>query len=350
MITQRHVIDCLESQGFAWGTLPLQNGASLVVSARGGRVLGPFLAPGSGSVYWINPAFARPTDFAALLARGDGNLGGERLWLTPEVQYNVHDRYDFGTYALPPQLDPGTYTLDQPRPNEWRLAQEVTLDTFNTASGAKSLQIEIIVHPVEDPLRTCAAHQDLTRDVLFAGYEQIVSLAERTHDAIMSEAWNLIQVNPGGVALIPASPAVQWTDYYEPAAEMQSVLPHHVEVRITGDRRFKLGYKAAHTFGRIGYYQLLPDGGACLIVRSFFNNPSAPYIEEAGSVPGGWGDSIHLYNDDGALGGFGELEVHGQAIGGLTGRRASRDQFVVWLYAGPAERIRVLIPHLLGIG
>jgi hypothetical protein len=84
-------------------------------------------------------------------------------------------------------------------------------------------------------------------------------------------------------------------------------------------------------------------------VRSFFNNPSAPYAEEPSHSPGRRGHSIHIYNDDGNLGGFGELECNAQTIGGATGRSSSTDQVVLWLYVGSSNKVKEIALHLLGI-
>lgn len=349
-ITYSQVIRALDENRAAYGLLPLQNNVSLVITRRGGRVLGPFLSPASESLFWINPAFASPEAFRAFLAAGGTNLGGERLWITPEIQYHVQDRTRMGdTYILPPEIDPGHYTLEQTRPDEWRLEQNMRLEAYNTASGIKELHLQVTIHPAADPLRYTTHYAELLDGITFAGYEQVVKLSETKRDAIMSEAWNLIQINPGGDILIPASPHTGWRDYYEPAENGQEIHADHIRVHITGQRRYKLGYQAVHTFGRLAYFNTLDGDQAYLIVRNFFNNPSAPYIEEAASAPWTWGDAIHIYNDSGSLGGFGELEVHGQTIGGETRRSASQDQMVLWFYAGPTIQIHKLIPHLLGI-
>jgi len=56
-----------------------------------------------------------------------------------------------------------------------------------------------------------------------------------------------------------------------------------------------------------------------------------------------------VYNDSGALGGFGELECNGMTIGGETGRSTSTDVMTLWLYAGPEQKILQIIRNLLGI-
>ena len=74
-ITYRQVIDRLEGNDLPYGTLTLQNGVTIVVSQRGGRIFGPFLAqddgPNSESIFWINDVFADPDAFQEFLDSGD---------------------------------------------------------------------------------------------------------------------------------------------------------------------------------------------------------------------------------------------------------------------------------------
>jgi hypothetical protein len=247
-------------------------------------------------------------------------------------------------------VDPGAYVLEQPGPDRWHLALDATLEAYNLASGQKELHLERLIQRAEDPLRHVTGYHALIDGVRFAGYEQVVSLSEFKSDEIMSEAWSLIQLKPGGELLIPASPYVEYTDYYEPIdPSLQTIYPDHVRLKITGDRQYKVAYKAAHVFGRLGYLNRLDDGLAYLIVRNYFNNPSVPYAEEPAHSPGCRGHSIHVYNDNGMFGGFGELECNAQTIGGDTGRSASTDQMVLWLYVGPMAKIADIGLHLLGI-
>ena len=349
-ITDRQIIARLEENDLSYGVLALQNDVFIIISQRGGRVFGPFLAQDSEGLFWINDAFADSDSFKEFLASGNWNLGGERMWIAPEIQYSVRDRDDFwGSIFWSPQVDPGNYTLEHRQPDRWSLSQDMTLEAYNLASGRKDLHLERLIRPVEDPLRNLSDYQDLTDGVLFAGYEQAVSLSEGKLDDIMSEAWCLAQLNPGGVLVIPASPCVEFVDYYTPVGDLQTIHPDHVRLQITGRNQYKVGYKAAHVFGRLGYSNTLDDGRTYLIVRNFFNNPSVPYAEEPAHLPGWRGYSIHVYNDSGDFGGFGELECNAQTIGGETGRSSGTDQLVMWLYVGTDEKVREIALHLLGI-
>jgi hypothetical protein len=349
-ITRRQIADRLGENQLDYAILPLQNGLSILIAQPGARIFGPFLTPESESLNWVNGAFASAAEFQACLARGEWNLGGERLWIAPEVQFNVRNRADFwNTLHVPPAMDPGCYQIYRDSPHQLRMEQELDLPAYNLATGLKRLQIQSVVQPVDNPLRQLGTAAGLMEGVTYAGYQQQISVRERTHDTIPAEAWNLLALNPGGTLWIPVLPLVEYSDYFEPVDEThQRIEAGCVRLRISGQRRFKVGYKAAHVYGRAGYLNRMADGGGYLLVRHFTNNPSATYAEEPPHRPGCNGHSLHVYNDGGAFGGFGELECNGQGIGGATGRTASSDTFTLWVFAGAVDGLKVIAGHLLG--
>ena len=351
-VTVQQVINRYQENRFDYATLALQNGASVIVSQRGGRIFGPFFSEDDACSCWINDAFAERDAFGRFLASDDDwNLGGERVYIAPESQYYVRDRADlWGSYFLPEVVDPGRYALNQPQPDLCILDQEMVLEALNIATGQKELRLKRVIQPAENPLRYLSGFQDLMLGVAYAGYQETITLAERRLDCIMSQVWSILQINSGGIVLIPSSPRVEVTEYQGVADESVHIIhPHYVELKITGDREYKFGYRAIHVFGRLGYLNELDDGRASLIVRSFFSNPSAAYVDEPAHLPGHKGDSIQVYNDNGDLGGFGELECFGQAIGGTTGKSSATDQMSLWVYVGGRGRIKEIAAHLLGI-
>ena len=185
--------------------------------------------------------------------------------------------------------------------------------------------------------------------VTYAGYEQLVTLTDTEPNSILSESWSLAQLNPGGVLWIPATADVEVTDYYEPIDDehLQRV-PGLLRINISARRQFKIGIQAAQVFGRMAYANRLDDGRAYLVIRGFHNNPSAAYLEEPAHLVGRSGHAIHVYNDDGMFGGFGEMECQGQAIGGALGRSAGTDQFLLWYYVGAPEKIDAIFDALIG--
>lgn len=350
-ISFREITARLQENDLRYAVLELQHGVTLLVSEYGGRVFGPFLEPEGESLYWVNPAFRDPQAFFRLIATG-WNLGGERWWVAPEIQYLCRDRWDYwNAEYIQRALDPGAWRLEAQGTAHCRLAQEMTLEVFNLATGTKTLRMETEIRPVPDPLHQLSEYPSLSAGVQYAGYEQTVTLSEAQHDQILSAAWNIIPVVPPGQMIIPASPHVEVTDYLQPVDQAHQTLEGNcVRLRITGDHLYLTGYKAAHVTGRLGYVSRLDDGRTVLIVRGFYSDPSSFYLDEPPEQPGHRGDAVRVYNDDGSYGGFGEMEVYGRAIGGETGRSTSTDSMTLWIYVGEPAQLERIARHLLGVG
>jgi hypothetical protein len=245
-------------------------------------------------------------------------------------------------------VDPGSYSLAK----GCELEQEMRLLAYDHQDRSKSLRICRRVRRIEDPLRSLAAYGAIAGDLRFAGYEHEVTLSDSQPDDLPSQAWNITQVPPGGVAVVPSVPGLEYADHHAPAdAAHLEVSDRSLKARIKGDNcMFKIELKAAHHFGRCGYFRLLSPGRAFLMVKLFFNNPSEPYVMEAPARPGVRGYSIDIYHDDGGLGGFAEIECHGRPIGKEADRSSSTDQFVNWFYTGQEAAVRTAALHLLGTG
>ena len=59
------------------------------------------------------------------------------------------------------------------------------------------------------------------------------------------------------------------------------------------------------------------------------------------------GLSVHVYNDGGVFGGFGEPDCNGRTIGGKMGASGS-DEFAFWFFKGAEAKVRRLSEALLG--
>jgi len=341
------VVGSLEKCREQFSLVELGADARLVITRYGGRIIGPFFGEDQECPLWLSPSFSEPNELAALLRRRAWNIGGDRIWVAPELQYNVRDRARFlQSYDLQQAVDPGTYTLA----NGCELEQEMRLLAYDHQDRGKSLHAVRRIRRIDDPLRTLAGYEAISGDLRFAGYEHEITLTDRAPDDLPSQAWNITQVPPGGVAIVPTVPGLEYADHHAPAdAEHLEVSDHCLKARIKGDNcMFKIELKAAHHFGRCGYFRVLAPDQAFLMVKLFFNNPSEPYVMEAPDRPGVRGYSIDIYHDDGGLGGFGETECHGRPIGGESSRAASTDQFVNWFYAGREAAVRKAAFHLLG--
>lgn len=348
-VTLETLCAVLDANAQPYTVLMLDNHAQVVVTQRGGRIFGPFWQD-SASLCWVNPALKDADAFAALVREGAWNMGGERIWIAPEVQFIIHDRRDFwGTHRLPSAIDPAGYVLERGH-NRARLHQQITLTAYNIASGSTTLDITRTIAPAADPLRELA-HHPLREGLLYGGYTQTVTLHAQDHSSIAAESWNLFQLNAGGTLIIPLTDNTAHASDYFGDVPPQTRQPERGALRIfiSGQRQYKVGYKAACVTGRMGYYHTSDAAPAYLLVRHFDNNPSALYSEEPPDAVGVRGHSVHVYNDGGQLGGFGEMEASGQAIGGDSGRTTSTDSFTLWAYRGTPQQLAWVARCLLGV-
>ena len=350
-ITFQDVVSRFDENDLEYVVLPLQGEAVIVVSEYGGRILGPFPSKTEPGIYWINPIFGDKDAFKEFISAKEWNVGGDRIWIAPEIQYNVPDRGAFWeSYSIPPAVDPGNYQIRMTDQGNCTLSQSMVLEAYNIGKGKKELLVERTISKAANPIRFLSKKEELMREVTYIGYQQQVDLSETKADDLMTEIWDLVQLKAEGRMIIPSSPLLEYIDYFDPMPEdyHRSGINYN-EFRITGKKQYKVGLKAAHILGRPSYFSQLPDGRAYLVICNFFNNPSSVYSEEPPALVGKKGQSIHIYNDDGSYGGFAELECNGQTIGGSTGRSTTSDQLVFWIYIGQEEQVKQIAQHLLGV-
>ena len=239
MATLSELERSLHGAGEPYHLLHLQDAASALVTQRGARVLGLFPAPDADNLLWTNKACTDASSWRSFTAAGGWNLGGERCWIAPEIQYNVRDRSDFfATLAVPTAVDPGQYDLSVSG-DSVRLEQTISLTAYNLAVGEKHLHVIRTIRPAANPLALSAMD-----DLAYAGYEQTASLVELNDTPILSAIWNLVQLKAGGRLIIPCFGAVQSDVYFGSAPdEARASTDGSVRIDITGERQFKVGYR-----------------------------------------------------------------------------------------------------------
>ena len=94
------------------------DGTRLLILPYGGRILGMF-APGSEENFlWTNSALNSVESARSYYASDDWqNSGGDRTWLSPEVDFFLPDPPLIENYFQPRQLDPGNYQLKKQNSN-----------------------------------------------------------------------------------------------------------------------------------------------------------------------------------------------------------------------------------------
>lgn len=319
----------------------------ILVTEHGGRIFGPFREDGE-SVLWVNGVFHDAEKFAEFVKDRQWNLGGDRLWIAPELELfcTAPEKFD-ESYTVQGEMDPGNYEMKQDERGVY-LDNSATMEVL-AGEGTKSYELKRTIRPAADPLKYM---KNVSFDTLsYAGYFQDIELKDTAPDKKMYlEPWILTQINPGGKVLVPYLGNFEFVDYYIPVDEnCQKVHDNYVELTITGDRKYKTAYRAANTFGRMGYVNRTSDGQLYLMIRNYYNEPSAPYSNGPWKDPDDRGCSMYFYNDDGSVGGFAEFENSCTPIGLDSNLSTSVSTTSLWFYFGTEEELEKVIQILLGI-
>lgn len=335
----------LDEAGIAYRALDLGGGYIALVAQYGGRLLGPFDGEDGESMLWLSEAFLRADDFAALVGRRAWNLGGERLWINPELKFFCETPETFdATYTVQGALDPGHYFLSESG-GGIDLALDATLVVLKSGEE-KSFELRRRYAPATSPL----AYTKLRNlPVRYCGLTQDVDLRDTSpaHDMAI-EPWIVAQINPGGKAVTPLHGAPEFVDYYEPVGGLQRFKVGYAELDITGAHKYKVAYRSAQTIGRMGYVRPVGEKWQ-LMVRNYLNDPSISYLSEPWGNLGDRGCSTYYYNDDGRTGGFGEFENSLPVVRpGVCGAR-SISSTSLWFFEGGQADIHAIMALLLGV-
>lgn len=334
----------LKENSLAYEKLDLGDGALLIACARGARIFGPFTADGQ-SILWMNRSFASEEEFKKLIDEKDWGIGGDRIWMAPELSFNVHDRTKFDdTYEVPYELDPGEYVLSKDIQSV-SLSKTMSLAMHDKGELEKQFFLSKKIWKADNPLRY-SKHTSKIK-AKFYGFNQEILLRSLSHHDIPIETWMLAQVPGGGTAYIPATGTTEWVDYYEPVGDCQRIYDSHVELDLPGDRVFKVAYHASYMTGRYGYIGELENGEKYLFIRNFYNDPSANYLKEPSWGPSLRGCSTFFYDGYEGNGGYAELE---NALLPTDEHHTERvDTVSTWIFTGSKEEIIQVRKLLLGI-
>jgi len=344
----KEILDVFEYCGMKYEVLTVGEGWQAVVTEHGGHVFGPFSKECPEGIFWIPETIKDRESYKRLIDQKIWNIGGDRMWIAPEIQFNIKDRSRFReTLEQPKTMDPGSYKMTR-EGESVHLEMELDLTSYNTVEGSMHAALHRMIHKAENPLRRLPDYEELMKGLSYCGIEELIDLNVSSDEAVFAENWNLLQIRPKGTLFIPMYEPMRGTDHYEPAGDHEIVAENGICLRITGDSRYKIAYRSAVLTGRFGYLADSDTDSSVLIVICYPNNPSAAYSEEPPLIPGDTGYSIHVYNDDGNSGGFAEMECNMPAIGNPTGMYHAADRLTKWIFTGKTEQLRRAAKLLLG--
>ena len=88
------------------------DGSRVLLLPYGARVLGLFAPQGGDNFFWVHPALGEPASARELFAaEGWQNTGGDRTWLSPEIDIFFPDYPLCQRHAEPTTLDAAPYAV-----------------------------------------------------------------------------------------------------------------------------------------------------------------------------------------------------------------------------------------------
>ena len=328
MIRPAQLADTLRSVGRP--TVMLAD--EILVAPFCGRVLA--VGPGGGeNALWLNPAFEEAATAEDLLS-GTGwlNHGGDRIWISPEIETHVADpQRMMESYSVPAAVDPGAYEIVSQADDRVTFGNAATV-TFMRAAQDVHLEWAVTVSHL------AGAPVEPGRDVLAAGYHTRTTLRHVGHlqPGIHPAIWRLLQVRGGGmITAMTKGRTTPMTFFGDPVHDVDET---GVRCRVSNPVSSKIGIAAAASRGAFTCREDHSDHSD-LIVRRFALDPDALYTDVPCSQPDARGYAVQVYVDDGALGGFGELEHHCPALNVESGIDEVTDQCDTWVFRGPGSSI-----------
>lgn len=327
------------------------DGSRVLLLHYGARVLGLFPPAGGENFLWTHPSLASVESAGTFYQTAQWhNSGGDRTWVSPEIDVFFPKFPDTRTYRQPPQLDPGSYKIER-LGGDFRLVNRFAL-TLSRSREKVELVISKSWSPALNPLR----HEDapyVSADLEYAGYTQRTSMQLKVAGArslARLGLWNILQLPHGGEMLVPTRGRREPKVYFGRIARKNLTASRNlIRYRMRSRGIQKIGVRAVTSTGRVAY--IYPSGKTwSLLVRNFIVNPSGEYVDVPWGSPedtADFGYAVQACNVNGALGKFSELEYHVPAVGQGTGEICSDDASQIWAFRGPHHSIRTVARVLL---
>jgi hypothetical protein len=344
------IADVLAKVGKPTKVFKTSEGTSVLVLPYGGRVLGLFARGSQNNFYWTNESLNSVETARAFFASNEWlNTGGDRTWLSPEVDLFFPNFPKLDTYFQQRSLDPGNYQVEEVN-GSFQLVNSLKVK-LSRSGEELSLKITKGFGEAKNPLRY---ERGLNLNGLeYAGYTQYTALElvgdnrKTTHQVGL---WNLIQMPHGGDLLMPTFGRTETRHIFSTVGtippEDLTTTDHLVRYRMRQKGEHKIGVRAVSMTNRIGYLHADGDQWA-LIIRNLVVNPSGEYIDVPWTETDYLGYAVQACNVDSKLGAFSELEYHIPAIGGGTGAAQCRDAAQVWAFRGSKSQIETVAKILL---
>jgi len=283
-------------------TILEEDDGNIIVSEYGARIIGVFYSD-SPNLLWVNP------DLENVLKTRGWNIGGARVWISPERNFFYMKPASFEEWFCPEGLDPGNYRFIAE--DQRMVSLECYFKTYDF---------------VNKGWLTGVIRRDIGVDKGKRGILKInvrESLLTDNFTGTLVNLWALIQVPPGagkpGTVLIPVKKGTQPVHYFGKIPEDRlRVSENHVSFRIDGLKVTKLGIRPEDLprEGEASIIYVREDGEGLwnIICMKSKHLPRSQKecLDVAKADPRGPKGAVQSYNSgpEGSQLKFGEIELH----------------------------------------
>jgi hypothetical protein len=279
---------------------------SLVLMQRGGRLIGAFPKEGSKNALWTNP------QLESILNTEEWNVGGDRLWISPERDFFYRNAERFEQWFCPSALDPGNYELAYSSRDAVAFRNVFDLSNMRTGETYKDVCVTRTMSYLPNPYASDPRLEKALESVSYVGIKSVEEvLVKENYDRLRINPWIITQVNPEspknrGMAIVPTKGAdVQPIHYFGKIPdERLKVFGDHVSFKIDGEVVYKLGIRPEdlplEREASIGYIADIEEANreSLLLIRRSKNAPrnQSECLDVAKANPNGLRGSIQSYN------------------------------------------------------
>lgn len=246
------------------------------------------------------------------------NAGGLRTWIAPEDLFFVNADKNPDSWFVPQSLDPILFTIVSRNTSLVEFEAEIDLPANIGKTYNLTLKRRIALL-TEVPFEI----GPLSPGVEFMGIEKTHSITNRSDNVIGVDLpyvclWSLLQIKPSGTTLVPlkegADPQSAYREYFNPLGDRLAISNNIISIKIDGEYRCKIGVRPEAAGKGLAYLRDNGNNRGVLFVKLFPIDPNGIYVDKPWGKESNYGDVIELYNDDGKMGGFTEIECHGPAL------------------------------------
>ncbi|MGQ9478714.1 MAG: DUF6786 family protein [Thermoproteota archaeon] len=309
---------------------------STIVTEYGARILGIFIKDKENPL-WV----AR--NLKEAISRRDWNIGGNRLWVSPERNFFYKKPTSFEEWFCQQQLDPGNWTIMSSGKRSVTLEESLELeDLLNETKTSISLSRQV-----------SSSGSNIRRNLDYVKLKIREAMIAKNNVKSGLNLWSLTQIRPGkekgGTILVPTRPRAEPVHYFgKIPRDRLKVSRDHISFKIDGMAVYKLGVRPENMpnpgSSSILYYVGHSRDNVFLISMSTKMSPDnqEECLDVAKANPLGPKGCVQSYNSGSDMQ-FGEMELHFKPAAKVGGSLISCVEYDLEVYAGSrGEVMRVL--------